>query len=330
MLNRYRFNIENTSQNQGLNFDDRYKGIVNKILEANQNLDIASQKYYGDIQKYPRPSLDYSILNSIIKLKKNILGMLLINVKVKNKKMKFLIDTGAEVTILTDEALSSVGISYDVNDKINVGSSNNQKSEINLALLDRIEIGGVNFLNLPVLVISEKKVSFSVFNIKLFKLDGILGWDVLKQLDFEIDYNKSKLRIIEFNTWESESESNLIKSSFPTILVSDENENIKIFGLDTGSRKSWLNDNLVGTIGIKVVKQKKHKIIGAHGKDEETVNIIKEYKIKLSDKQLIFNNISTGFTGFLNNFEFDGVLGTEVFKNNIIKIINSKGIILIK
>jgi predicted aspartyl protease len=261
---------------------------------------------------------------SIIKLRKNIIGMLAADIMVNNNNMTFIIDTGAEMTILKNDALVKGHIKK-ANEKIEVSSFSNKMNEMEIAIADCITIDKVNVFNLPVLVMDVHQLSFSILGNEIFKFDGILGWDVLSQLDFEIDYKKMEFRIITFNA--EVNIPNLIKSSFPTALVMDEHNKLRVFGLDTGARKSWISEGLIEKAGLDVVNIKEKMALGINGKEKTVVKIVKDYKIMINNTQISFENIGTGFTGFLYNFEFDGVLGIDIVKDNVLKVINSKGIV---
>ncbi len=325
MFSKYRSTVEYKSLAQPFMVDDNYKKIVDEVLCANRNLDKQSKKFVDIISNFPRVRIDNNNEGSIIKLKRNIIGMLAADICVNDRKMTFIIDTGAEVTVLTDAALANVCIKKKAEERVEVGSCNNKMDEMGIALVDKITIGNVKVFNLPVLVMDEKQLSFSIFGYNIFKFDGILGWDVLSQLDFEINYKKLDFRIIKQN--KDGYTPNLIKSSFPAILVVDEHNKIRVFGLDTGARKSWICEGLVEKAGLTVIKKKELKVLGAHGKEKTVVNVVKGYKIIVNDALISYININTGFTGLLNNFEFDGVLGMDILKDNTLKVINSKGII---
>lgn len=327
MFNSYKSIVKHNKTSQYEINKDNYKKVIDKIISANQNLDIESQRFRDIIEKYPDSKIEKTDKNQVVKLKKLIFNMITCNLEINNKIVTVLIDTGAEVSAFTDRLLMSINAELKQEEKVKVGSSNGSKAEMQVALVSKISIGDTNIINLPVLAIDKKQLSFSILGYTLFKVDGILGWDVLSQLDFEVDYKKLELRIMQ--DIEEDSIANLVKSSFPVILLLDKYGEIRAFGLDTGARKSWLNKNLIEKAELVIRKNKKQKILGVHGKEIETVSIIKGYEVMLKDTSISFVNINTGYTKLLNNYEFDGVLGADVLKNNIVKIINSKGIVII-
>lgn len=327
MFTKYKSKVRHNKINQYVINNDNYKEVVDNIIKANQNLDIESQKFQNIIEKYPKSKLEKKDKDQVVKLKKHIFNMITCDLEINNNIMTVMIDTGAEVSVLTDRALKSINVKLNPEERVGVGSSNGTKNEMLVALVSKISIGDTDIINLPVLSINEKQLSFSILGYKLFKVDGILGWDVLSQLDFEIDYKKLELKIVQNKG--KNSIPNLVKSSFPVMLLTDKCGEIRTFGLDTGARKSWINEKLIKNAELIIRKNKKQKISGVHGKEIGMVSIVKKYEVMLKDTSISFENINTGYTKFLNNYEFDGVLGADVLKDSIIKVINSKGIIML-
>lgn len=328
MFNRYKSTVKFNKQDKFLTEYDRYHRVVDEVLKANQNLDAKTQKFMDTISEFPQFKVENKDEKSNIKIEKGILGLTTIEIFISNRKMRFLLDTGAQVSCLSYPSSITVESIRKANKKVEVGSANNNISEMEVALIDEVKIGKTKFFNLPVLILEENQLSFSLFGYKIFQFDGILGWDILSHLDFEIDYKNLEFRIVQSE--EEDQIENLITSDFPTVLVIDEKDEIRTFGLDTGARKSWINDKLVEEAGLKILKEKKRKTVGIHGKEMNVVKVIQEYKTSLKDSLITLEKIETGFTGFLNGYELDGVFGSDILKDNIIRVINSKGILQLK
>lgn len=328
MISRYKSTVKFNNQDKFLTDYDRYHRVVDEVLKANQNLDARSQKFMDTISEFPQFKVENKDEKSNIKIEKGILGLTIIEIFISNRKMRFLLDTGAQVSCLSYTSSITVENIRKANKKVEVGSANNNISEMEVALIDEVKIGKTKFFNLPVLILEENQLSFSLFGYKFFQFDGILGWDILSHLDFEIDYKNLEFRIVQSE--EEDQIENLITSDFPTVLVIDEKDEIRTFGLDTGARKSWINDKLVEEAGLKILKEKKRKTVGIHGKEMNVVKVIQEYKTSLKDSLITLAKIETGFTGFLNGYELDGVFGSDILKDNIIRVINSKGILQLK
>lgn len=300
------------------------KAMHDEILIANQNYDEDTRKMFELFKRYPKMILKNHPKSSVIKLNKTKIGVHKITITVNEIDFKFILDTGAEVSVFTNTTLQKAGIDWNKEDSINVGSFNNTKSSMEVAFVKKIYIGELEVKNLPVLVADSETFMLKIFGIKLFEFDGIIGWDILRHLDFELDYISSELRIVE--TEGLEMGSRIVNSDFPAIIVIDNKNRMRVFGLDTGARRSWLSPSFVENNNLEIVGTKKEKINGAHGKEIVNKSIVKDYKVILGDIYLEFENIGTGYTGFIKDYEFDGVFGCDILKSHYIRVINSIGV----
>ena len=98
-------------------------------------------------------------------------------------------------------------------------------------------IGPLSLFRFPVISLQAPRLSLTNKGFYLF--DGIIGWDILSQLDFEIDDVAKVFKVLE-NRY-SFAYPNMVKALFPLLLVKDEKGNVLKMGLDTGARCGWVN-----------------------------------------------------------------------------------------
>jgi hypothetical protein len=328
MFNRYKSEITQSEYSSLIEHNSDYEKCIDELVMANQNLDKSSKEYHDLVCELPLPKFDKLEKDTEIRLFKNIIGLLNIEAHIGNKKMKFLFDTGAQVSCINSKYLSTgLGI-CDTDKEIEVGDSSGTFDKMKIALIDRIDVMDLKVTNLPMLVLNEKQLSLKVFGKTLYEIDGILGWDIINRVDFELDYENLTLKICKDKC--DFSNKNLVKSSFPVVLLTDENGNIRKFGIDTGARKSWVNMKLINHCDLKILKELREKTYGAHGVTEQDAYLIEEYCVYLLKHKITFRNIKTGYTKLLNDYEFDGVLGLDSLKKMNMQFINSRESLIFK
>jgi len=328
MFRKYRSVIEPFKSDQQLKEVSTYEECVSEIVKANLNLDSSSKKYYEIIEQFPKLKIERIENITESNLTKNIVGMLNIEVSIGDRKMKFLFDTGAQISCINSKYFeSSIGVSRSKS-RVEVGDSTGTFSEMEIALTDKVEVLGMSIENLPMLAIKEEQLSLRLFGKTIFDIDGVLGWDVIKLVDFELDYKSLKIALLSRE--DKNEENNFIDSDFPVVLVSDDRDRIRKFGIDTGARKSWINEKLIKENQMNILKKRKQKIHGAHGTVKQYVYLIDEYNVAMLNHKIALKNLKTGYTMFLNNCEFDGVFGVDIAKNNIIVFLNSSGTLKFK
>jgi predicted aspartyl protease len=116
----------------------------------------------------------------------NINGKILLNVKIKDKFYRFILDTGAPTSIsskLSDE-LNPTLIT-----KIRISDANNKTDSLSVVRLNNIAIGDISFTDIPTLVIKNNPI------FECFQVDGFIGSNLLRNSIVQVD-NTSKNIVI--------------------------------------------------------------------------------------------------------------------------------------
>lgn len=294
----------------------KYSNVIKEVESASLTMSDASEDFYKIIAELPALSVK-STEGGVYAIKKNVMGMLCVEVTIDKKKYDFLLDTGAEISCISKPFIKD-GTTIK---EVGVGAADGVKRPMALCTFDELEVLGATFKNLPMLIL-EDQFSFSLLGQKIFELDGIIGWDILSLFDFTI--SKEKLLIKATRALPTEM-MNFPKSTFPVVILDYQGKQ-RIFGVDTGAKKSWVNEKLIDKDHLKIKKLQNKRRFGAHGSYMQAVKIINSYELELIDYQISFKQIETGFTGVLNNYELDGVLGIDILTKYSIEISNSKGL----
>lgn len=301
-----------------------YQSAILEVLDSNNIKDDDSIRFDEITSNFPAMKIKRSFEDSELILKRSKLGMYTAKIKVNGFECKVMIDTGAEISVFADNFLESIDIYWNVEDDIEVSSFNDTKDNMNVALVNNLQIGEVEISNCSVLVIGSNKLIFKPLGINIFEINGIIGWDILSKLDFEIDY-RNRLFTVLCNS-EEESGTPMITSSFPSILLSSTDNKPIVVGLDTGARKSWISEKTIDKFDLQVLGEKDKNIFGAHGKERVSLKIIKSFEVLWDGRLISFLNVRTGYTGFLNGYEYDCVVGNDLLNSYSIRVINSKSI----
>ena len=143
------------------------------ILSYSQDLNqgnVKNKEYYSDIK--------FEYIN----------GKIIIPVKINNITYRFLLDTGAPncISKKLNESINS-----EILKKIDVKDANNRKTVMNIVKIPDLEIGNIIFENSVALSSDEEKNL--VFD--CFKIDGLIGSNLLRNSIIQIDIKNKILRI---------------------------------------------------------------------------------------------------------------------------------------
>lgn len=294
-----------------------YNKYLEYIKKMNEKESESTKTFNEAVESFPEKHIEMNNQLGPWKLQSNVVGMTFIEVSYIGKLLRFFIDTGAMVSCIHEKHL------HDYEEvEIPVGDSAGQFSLMSLTSLKEMSLLNVTLTNWPVLVLKGEQMSMKILS-SLLDFDGIIGWDILRNIDFAIDFKLNELEIV---TDHMIGEKNLIPSDFPSALVMDESDGLHVFGIDTGARSSWLNHRVIKRLDLKVHKKIKKKYMTVHGVTYQWVQVIKNFKLSLFDKRITYNKIKTGETGLLNDSEFDGLLGFDIMKNNKVYFISSQNI----
>ncbi|MBN2795695.1 MAG: clan AA aspartic protease [Clostridia bacterium] len=296
----------------------------NQVILENENQNDVSKHIMALMASYPKLEVVKKENAYVIALEQTKIGLLTLQVDMKGKTYKFLIDTGAEMSCITQELVDDLHIMI-LSDQIPVGDAAGYKKIMKLCLLDMLDLQGTQFKNIPMLVLQDE-LKIKMFGINVLNVDGVLGWDLLSYLDFEIDLNRQLMLITKGKT----SHRNMVKSEFPIVFVIDENQRLLKFGLDLGSKKSWMSKNYCASRAWHFKREKTKYIRGIHGPVKATQNIVGPFHLKLGKHDIRYRRISTGFTAFVNDLTLDGVFGLDILKHHKLVVYNSQSVLLLE
>ncbi len=261
-----------------------------------------------------------------IPMKRNCFGLLTIPVIVNETICNFIIDTGAQMSAIKETLMEKLNIKKECG-RLEIGSASGLKKNMNGCILNKLILGRITFENLPVLCLNKEDFTFRIGSIDCFRFDGIIGWDILQTLDFELDDVKKRFKVLK-NIYKFSYE-NFVPGIFPAFLVENHKKNILAFGFDSGSKRSWINKESASKYGYTHIYNMNAHTFGVHGFEKVELHVYDEIILYLFKAKITINQIMSGNCKIFENIELDGVLGNEIFKGRRIRLINSKGIVLL-
>ena len=252
-----------------------------------------------------------------ILFKRAIGGSPLIGVKVNGKKYRFWFDTGAGMTVLSSATAKKCGI---VNAKIDNGiatASTGKKLQLHAGIIDSLEIGKMNIQNHVTIILNRRDLEWRLLGIRVFKIDGIIGWNLLQELDVTI--NNRTDSILLATTHESEIDAtNFFWIGAPLIECIDENGDSSLFTIDTGAGNGGIYEPFLSHTAAKSAEEKKVLMSSAGGTKMIDSYKVPSVKLNVSDKQVVIIDAPLQPHGINSFFPADGVLGMRQFEGLIV------------
>lgn len=260
-------------------------------------------------------------------LSRNIFGLYTISVYVNHVRCTFVIDTGAQISGIKMSKRKELHIRK-TSGRLKIGSIGGTNKEMQGLCADAFQLGAIEFSNLPMIALDTKNFSLKLATIDVFRFDGILGWDILSQLDFEIDDIKKQFIVLK-NRFKI-THPNMIRGGFPCFMVHvQKGYPSALFGFDSGSKTSWIGEHAIQEYDLTIAQESTVMGFGVHGLENMHLKIVKNVTCYLDKAKIRLENTMTGRTALFDNFSFQGVLGNEIFRGRRIRILNSANMVLI-
>lgn len=257
-------------------------------------------------------------------MKRSLTGLYLIPVSVEQETYHFVIDSGAQISGMREELLKKHHASA-LNAALSIGSIGGTRKQMPAYLMNELCIKSLVIRSLPMIALQPPRLPFTSKEQYLF--DGIIGWDILSELDFELDDVAKVFKVVD-NRY-SFAYPNTVQAIFPLFLVKDHRNQLLKMGFDTGARYSWVNPSAMERLGYPIGKPTVMYGYGVHGLEEMKVQLISDMDLYLYKAHIHLHQVHTGTTAVFPNMPLDGILGNEIFRNRRIRIINSKEMVLL-
>ncbi len=188
------------------------------------------------------------------------MGLIIIEASIDDQNFHFLLDTGAP-NVVSTEVAKKLNLKAKLNR--NTGDSQGKKNSLEYVLLEKVTIGGIDFLNTGAAVADLKQSN----EIACLEIDGIIGANLMRKAIWQIDYQNKQVRIS--NTMDSLTITDRYEVGFtskltgtPIINMLVDNVLIENITVDSGSNQ-----------GFSLSKQSYQEIMAV----DSTLRILKSY-----------------------------------------------------
>ncbi len=323
MFNQHKCYVIDTKPSQIRN-TPQYQRLLNRVMTSKMHHATLKEAYHDLSGSEVERELRLYLNEFSVPLRKNLFGLYLIQVSINDHEKSFLLDTGAQVSAISERTAKECDCELGQG-SMQVESFAGSAKQLGGTVVKKLRVGALEILHQPMVVSALQDLSPTLFGISLTGIDGILGWDILSQLDFEIDDRQRCLNVIQVN--EEVEGCNLISGLFPTIVVLNRQKEYVLAGFDSGAKASWINVHLIDHEKVKLIDDGEALVLGVHGLETTHLSIADEVRFKLGKSNIVFENIITGRTNIFADLEYDVIFGNEILRNRKLRFINSQNYI---
>jgi len=249
---------------------------------------------------------------------------------INGKQYHFWLDTGSSMTVVSSSVAADAGITPLSEDTLSVRTFAGS-APVKAATIKRIDLGSIVITNSPTVIIDQSlmylRASAEGVPRGGLQVDGIIGWDIIRQLDLTMDYatGTMTLRRPEHRRLVGDWRRKLAWLGKPLVEVLTK-EGAKLhFTLDTGAQATFLNAAVLEKSGIST-RVSDNRVFGIAHTGRETDRVVPFLSVEVGGTSMRLENVivyGPVSSGLINT---DGILGSDVARYGPIHIDATNGV----
>ena len=262
-------------------------------------------------------------------------GTPLIPVRVGRRVYHFWLDTGSSMTMLASDVAEDLSLVPMTRDSLEIVTSTGRVSAVP-ALLPEIGLGLLSVRNVPTMIVHESLMQMKELKpgarTPPIKIDGIIGFDIIRQLDIEVDYGERSVRIREPGRRgrEGTAERNMFWVGMPVVRVQSRGGLPLHFGLDTGAQLTFVTETLLDKLQIQSPRIESRRIGGLGGEISLRTAVLPDLRVSVRGHPIIFRGAVVRAPVYQVLASLDGVLGSDVWNSGIVRMDMTNGIFTVR
>ncbi|HST07727.1 MAG TPA: retropepsin-like aspartic protease [Gemmatimonadaceae bacterium] len=303
---------------------------ANPELKSEDKRNTAELERWGHAFANIEPqSIAFPAKPASMKLEITALGTPAIKVKINGKEYEFWLDTGSGITVLSSEVAADAGVPTISSDSLTVRTFSGTAS-VRPALVRKMTVGQIVLTNTPAIIIDASMMLLKSPTDGLARVnqhvDGILGWDFIRQFDLLMDYDEGTLQLARPETDVQRSGvQNLTWIGQPLVEVRTSDGKTLHLALDTGAQATLLNATVLDKVG-GVTKSIATHLYGLARTTTSNSRIIPELPLQVAGKSVQLHNVIVYGPRYSGLIGCDGILGSDVGQFGVLHIDATNGV----
>ena len=244
-------------------------------------------------------------------LRRSAFGTPVVTVRINGQEHEFWLDTGASMTLLSDEVAVSSGVKLAARDTLALGVVAGH-IPARAVFIDSLSIGPVVARGLGAALVNKGalRLDHQIVNgsRRTLQIDGVIGTDLLRQLDLVIDAGANTITIRRPRR-NPRSVRNLFWVGYPVVRLVTKDGKPALFGLDTGAEGTYITTSLLRKLPRTPVAMRRGSIGGLGAELHRTQWVARDIALSDGDYAIALKNVPVAPERRWTFVNFDGVLG---------------------
>jgi len=278
----------------------------------------------------PRETTTFPDEPVVLPMRVTAVGTPTIRVRINGKEYQFWLDTGSSMTAISSDVAAAANIAEFSSDVLSVKTFAGS-APVKAAIANKIEIGSIVITNSPVVIIDASlmhlRSTADGVPPRGIVVDGIIGWDTIRQFDLTMNYSSEKVVIREpkVRDFIDGREQNLYWLGKPLLEARAESGDKYHFSLDTGAQSSFLNATVLEKLGV-ATRSADTRVYGIALTGRATSRVVPLLALNVAGKHVALENVLVYGpipSGLIN---CDGILGSDLARFGTIHIDATNGV----
>lgn len=281
----------------------------------------------------PPKSLNFRSQSALLPMSVSAVGTPLIPVRIAGKVYNFWLDTGSSMTMLASDVARDLNIVPLVPDTLEIVTSTGRVTA-NPSLIPEMQIGQVVVRNAPTMIVAESMMQMRepkpIDQGPQVKIDGIIGFDIIRQLDLEVDYGEGTLHLRNPATSRHIADRNMFWVGLPVVRVTSTDGIPLHFGLDTGAQLTFVTETLLDKLQLQAARVESRRVGGLGGEISLRAPVLPDLRVLVRGFPLLFRGAVVRAPVYQVLASLDGVLGGDVWNSGVVRIDMTNGIFAVR
>lgn len=260
-------------------------------------------------------------------------GTPLIRVHIGGRLFHFWLDTGSSMTILASDVASSLGITPLVTDTLEIVTSTGRITA-QPALIPMLRLGNLVVRNVPTMVVDETAMrmreSEPIGQRPQLKIDGIIGFDIIRRVDIEVDYIDLVLKLRDPAYSETTRDRNMFWVGLPVVRFVSTAGIPLHFALDTGAQLTFVTETLLDKLQLQATRMESRTLGGLGGALSVRAPILSDLRLGLRGFRIIVRGVLVRAPVYQVLVALDGVLGGDIWTAGVVRIDVTNGVFAVR
>ena len=250
----------------------------------------------------------------ILPMRRSAVGTPVVTVRLNGIPRDFWLDTGASMTLLSDDVARASNVRLSSTDTLGLGVVAGV-IEARAVMIDSLAIGPVVAYDLGAALVSggALRMDRRVVNGRTqeVRIDGVIGTDFMRGLDVVIDALAGTITLSRPRA-QSRVTRNLFWVGYPVVRLVSENGRPLLFGLDTGAEGTYVTTTLLRKEPDMRIAMRRGSIRGLGTEEHRTEWVVRSLAVSDGDYVIRVQNAPVAPERKWTFVTFDGMLGADV------------------